>query len=358
MLSVLPTILATSPWLPPQGSSVAVEHDWLFNFILIITVVFSVLILVLMGVFALKFRHKKGKAYTPTGAGHSTALEITWTVIPTILVLAVFYYGFRGYLNSVVVPPNSYEITVRSYMWGWGFTYPSGFVSPVLVIPKDIPVRLVLTSEDVIHALYIPAFRLQKMNVPGRYNRFWVEGTQLTGVDEKGLPIPGEGFHIFCAMYCGTNHSEMKSEAHVLTLEGFKNWLEFASDITKDPDYKGPAWAGQKLANGAGCFTCHSIDGSRMVGPSWKDAYGARHQFTDGTSALVDDDYLRESIQYPAKRIVASYNNVMPSYLAQFKDRDLGFVIAYIKTLSVNYKPDAALEAGAISQPSTAPTQQ
>jgi len=364
MLSVLPTILASAPWpwLPEQASSVARDHDWLFNFVLIITVFFSLLIFVLMAVFAIKYRHKKGVVVVPGGSSHSTALEITWTIIPTILVLAVFYYGFRGYLNSIIVPPNAYEIVVTSQMWKFGFRYPNGYISPNLVIPKGVPVRLVLTSEDVIHAMYVPAFRLQKMNVPGRYNRFWVEGTVLTPVDAQRMPIEGEGYHVFCAMYCGTSHSEMRAEAYVLEKDDFKNWLEFSSDLEKQPGFT-PAWAGQKLSNEAGCFTCHSVDGTSGTGPSWKDLFGEKRNFTDGTSQVADEDYIRESIQYPAKKIVASYGNVMPSYLGRFKDKELGFIIAYMKTISSHYKPDAALEdgkkevAGATSQPTTAPVQ-
>jgi len=186
-------------YMPPQASTVAPDVDWLFNFILGITIFFCALIFTGMLVFGIKYRHRPGHE-GGEAPGHSTGLELTWTIIPTIIVLVVFFFGFRGFLNMAVVPPNSYEIIVQSKMWNWAFQYPNGTVTSELHVPKDRPIRLVLTSDDVIHSFYIPAFRTQKMSVPGRYNRAWFQATQ-TGT------IP-----IYCAQYCGTNHSEMLSK--------------------------------------------------------------------------------------------------------------------------------------------------
>src|SRR5688572_17306294 len=179
MLTTLTThILAQSAYLPPKASTYAPEVDRVFNGILLVTTFFCMLIFAGMLYFAIKYRHRPGHEGGES-PGHSTALELTWTIVPTIIVLVIFYYGFRGYLDMTVAPPNAYEITVTSKMWSFGFVYPNGVISDELHIPKDRPVRLILTSEDVIHALYIPAFRLQKSNAPGRYNRFWLQAKEV-----------------------------------------------------------------------------------------------------------------------------------------------------------------------------------
>ncbi len=163
--------------LPAERFHRSAQVDKLFNGILIVVGFFCLLIFVLMIAFAIKFRHRPGKTIGAP-AGHSTALELTWTIIPTIIAIVIFYYGFKGYLDETVVPPNAYEIQVHSQMWSWSFEYPNGYVDPELHIPKGQPIRLILSSADVIHSLYIPAFRVQKMTVPGRYNRFWLQATR------------------------------------------------------------------------------------------------------------------------------------------------------------------------------------
>jgi len=293
-------------------------------------------------VFAIKYRHRAGHE-VGAPAAHSTALELTWTIIPTIIVLIIFYFGFKGFLDQSVIPPNAYEVQVRSWMWGWGFVYPNGFESNVLHIPKDRPIRLVLTSNDVIHSLYLPAMRVQKMTVPGRYNRFWFQATKA-----------GE-FPIYCAQYCGTSHSKMLTTVVVHENDAdFAKWLEVASDPEKQQGFT-PVKGGEQIMTARGCFQCHSMTGVRGTGPSLKDVFGSQ-QPTDQGTVLADENYIHESILYPQKKIVTGFGPVMPSFLGSLNDKQIGWIIAYLKANSVNFKggelnpaPATAPGAGAAS---------
>jgi cytochrome c oxidase subunit 2 len=338
-------------WMPPRASSVAGEVDHLFNFVLAITVFFSLLIFALMFYFAVKYRWREGQP-EDTSPSHSMFLEVTWTIIPTILVLVIFYWGFRSYVNMTVAPPNAYEIKVRSWMWAWEFEYPNGHTDSELHIPRDTPIRLVLTSNDVIHSLYIPAFRLQKMTVPGRYNRFWLTATQ------NGT------YPVFCAMYCGQNHSEMLTNAVVHDPDEFNKWLEIASNPENKPDFK-PETEGARLVGhlpnqtrgGKGCVQCHTADGSKGTGPTFKDLFGRKEVVDGGVEVLVDEDYIRESILYPQKRVVKGYEGVaMPSYLGSIKDREIDWIISYLKTISSHYQAETIQNpVSATEQPAPKP---
>lgn len=318
-------------WMPQQVSTVAAEVDWLFYFILWISVFFTVLIGVLLVLFAVKYRHTGAEREAAAHAGHSTALEITWTVIPTIIVLVIFYYGFRGYLNMSTPPNTAYTIDVSAYAWGWNFTYPNGLTVADLHIPKDVPVRLVLSSQDVIHSLYLPHFRLKKDAVPGRLNAFWVQANTV-----------GE-FDLFCTEYCGTNHSKMLAKVVVQDVTDFNRWLDESS---RWDDKMTPVEAGQMLSKRYGCFQCHSIDGASGTGPTWLNLFGSQRQFVDGGSAVADENYILESIKYPGRHIVTGYANVMPAYLGQIKDPDILAIIAYMKSISTNFQGDPNLYPG------------
>lgn len=344
---IMQTILAQSGgglWMPDKASTYADQVDWLFHFILGISSFFFVLIVVLMIVFLIRYRQRPGHREQKT-ASHSTALELTWTIIPLILVIIIFAMGFKGYMNMAVVPANAYEIVVTAYKWNWAFTYPNGHVDENLHVPVNQPVKLVLTSKDVIHSLYIPAFRIKKDAVPGRYNTLWFEATQVN---------TSPGFDLFCAEYCGTSHSEMLAKVFVHEPNDFAKWLETASNWVGRIV---PAERGAQLFKGRGCNQCHSIDGTHVIGPTFKDLWDqvstGNVVFKDGTRLkdILNDryspeDYLRESIVDPEKRIVAGYTQVaMQSFRGSFKDNDIDAMIAYIKTLSKNDKPEPTMPA-------------
>lgn len=328
---MLQSILAISEptfWLPQGSSTVSSDLDWLFYFVYWINVIFFVLVVALMVYFAWKYRHREGRTVEPS-AGHSTALELTWTIIPTLLTVFIFYYGFRGFLQMAVDPPNAYEITVNGKMWNWSFIYPNGYVSPELHVPADTPVRFVLTSDDVIHSFFVADWRVKKDVVPGRYNRMWVNAQKIH--PDSTEP---EEHDITCNEYCGQNHSAMLSKAWVHDKNEFPKWLEDASNWAGKKSF---VQAGEDIYKQRGCIQCHSIDGSVSTGPSWKDLFGEQVALSDGKSVTVDEAYIRESVLYPQAKIVKGFGPVMPSYAGSMKEQDITALIAYLKSISSHY---------------------
>lgn len=311
-------------WVPPSASSYSDEVDWLFYVILWICAIMLALVTVLVVTFAIRYRARRGHrpARLPS---HSTALELTWTVIPTIVVLAIFYFGFRGFMNMVTVPPNAYDIQVTAYKWGWSFAYPNGHTDNTLHVPLGQPIRLTLRSEDVIHSLYVPAFRIKKDLVPGRYNTTWFQPEML-----------GE-FRLYCAEYCGTKHSAMATTVRVLEPGAFRRWLADAANLT---DRLPPVEAGRQLYGSKGCNQCHSVDGKAGIGPTFKDRYGKERLLGDGSSVKVDDNYIRESILEPRAKVAAGYEPNMPTYRGRIRDAEITALIAYIKSLAESGSSD------------------
>ena len=307
-------------WLPPGVSTVSHHVDWLFNLILAISVIFFLLIVVLMTVFVIRYRRRAG-AGAEASASHNTALELTWTAIPVVLVAVIFFFGFRGYLDMSTPPANAYEILVDGQKWAWSFTYPNGYVDSNLHVPVNRPVRLVMTSADVIHSLYVPAFRIKQDVVHGRYSKAWFEAT-----------APGE-YDLFCAEYCGTSHSGMVATVVVHPPGEFETWLESASNFL---DTMTPVEAGRKLFQVRGCMQCHSVDGTAKVGPTLMGVYGRSGAMADGATVAADENYIRESILEPMTRVVAGYEPVMPTYQGRLKDAEITAIIEYLKSLSGN----------------------
>jgi cytochrome c oxidase subunit II len=355
--TILNTLLAESApggnvLLPIRASTIAGEIDWLTWFITWVCIIFGVGVIVGTIWIALRYRHKPGVNDRGHGSTHNTLLEITWSVIPGIIVLLIAIWGFQGYVRFAVPPPaEAIEIQVEGYKWGWNFTYPNGYSESQLHIPKDVPVRFVMSSRDVIHSLYFPAFRIKKDVVPGRFNKMWVIATETSPLgegkdwtDPASFPLydadkpetHAEGFDIYCTEYCGTRHSKMLSKVHVHpTYESWQQWLVAASNLEdRVPD---PVVRGQLLSQKNGCFQCHSVDGKSGIGPTWKDLYMHKGKFVDGADYVADEDYIRESILYPNKHIVAGYSPVMPSYLGKISDREVKAIIWYMKSISANY---------------------
>jgi cytochrome c oxidase subunit II len=335
MYSILLAKTDGSIWMPVQASRQSITVDWLFYFILAVASFFFLLIVGLMVFFIIRFRARPGHVAQKTPS-KSMALEITWTAVPILVVLTIFLFGFKGFIDLATAPANAYEILVTAYKWSWAFTYPNGHVDENLHVPVDRPVRLVLSSEDVIHSLYIPAFRIKKDCVPGRYNKTWFQATRT-----------GE-YDLFCAEYCGTKHSDMIAKVVVHEPEEFKKWLEEAANwAAKLP----PAEAGKKLFTARGCTQCHSVDGTGVIGPTLKDVFGATVIFKDQSRTVADENYVRESILNPQAKIVAGYEAVMPTYQGRLKDQEITAIIEYIKTLSAHYQPPASQPSSQSVQP-------
>lgn len=307
-------------WLPKQASSVASSVDFLFDVITWISIFFFLLITGVLVLFVAKYRQRPGHTAEVT-ATHNQPLEITWTVIPLLIVIWIFWEGFTRYMDMATSPQNAYEIQVLGQKWNWSFTYPNGYVDPNLHVAQGTDVRLVMTSQDVIHSLYVPAFRIKKDVVPGRYTKVWFNSE-----------YPGE-YDLFCTEYCGTSHSTMLAKVVVHPPGEFEKWLEDASNfIDKLPPEK--LWeAGEKIYRQRGCQQCHSVDGKSGTGPTFAGIWNHRQPLKDGSTALVDEDYIRNSILNPQGQIVAGYDPVMPTYQGRLKDKEITALIEYIKRL-------------------------
>jgi cytochrome c oxidase subunit 2 len=310
-------------WLPPQASVSSQAVDWTFYFVYWLSVFFFVLIVTLMVAFVIMYRRRDEVTDLAQAPKHHTALEVTWTVIPLVLVLFIFYFGFKSFMDYRVSPQNSYEILVTGQKWKWFFTYPNGYVSEDLHVPLDQAVKLTITSSDVTHSLFIPAFRLKMDAVPGRYTDTWFQARQ-------------EGnFQVFCAEYCGTSHSDMLAMCVVHPRGDFEKWLQEASNFV---DRMPPAEAGERLYNIRGCKQCHSLDGTVGHGPSFEDLYGTERPLQDGSSVVADDNYIRESLMDPNAKIRAGFEAVMPTFQGKLKDKEVTAIIAFIKAQS-QYAP-------------------
>jgi len=307
-------------WLPKQGSTTAPVVDSLFYLITGISAFFFALIVGLLLYFVWKYRARPGHREIPSST-HNTPLEVTWTVIPVLIVVWIFWEGVVGFIHLATPPENAYEIQVLGQKWNWTFTYPNGVVSPELHVPVDTDVRLILTSQDVIHSLFIPDFRIKRDAVPGRYEKEWFHATEI-----------GE-YQIFCTEYCGTQHASMLAQVIVQHPVNFDKWLaDEGNFIEKLPPEK--LWeGGKKLYNQRGCKQCHSIDGSNGIGPTFKGVWGHNVALNGGARVTVDENYVRESIVNPQGQIVAGYEPVMPSFQGRLKDKEITAIIEYLKTL-------------------------
>lgn len=304
-------------WLPPRASTESGRVDWLFNFILIISVFFFVLVVAFMVFFVVRYRRRPGREpeQTPT---HNLALELTWSIIPFALLVLIFAFGFKTYLAMSVPPRNAIPILVTGQRWAWQFTYPNGYIDGVLHVPVNTPVSLTLSSEDVIHSFFVPDFRVKKDVVPGRYNTAWFQATTP------------DTFPVYCAEYCGRGHSDMLTSVVVHEPGGYEKWLdEVANFVDKIP----PAEAGARIFQGRGCASCHSVDGRAGVGPTLQGVFGTQVVLANGSKVLADENYVRESILDPAAKVVAGFDPVMPTYQGRIKDKEITVVIEYMKTL-------------------------
>ena len=304
--------------LPPAKSTFAEETDALFHFINVTSLVLLIGITFAIVFFAWKYRRKSEDDVTPV-ITHNNKLEITWSVIPLILVIITFGWGFTGYLTKTTIPDDAYEVRVVGKSWLWEFHYETGHVSVgELHVPVNRPVKLIMSSTDVIHSFYIPDFRIKKDVLPNRYTTVWFEATET-----------GESV-VFCTEYCGNAHSNMMANAIVHTQEDFDTWLATAGSADDDLS---PVELGEELVSRNACLTCHSIDGTVLQGPSFKGLYGSEEELQSGETVTVDENYLRESILEPQATIVAGYQPVMPPYAGTLDDRQIDAIIEYIKTL-------------------------
>lgn len=340
-------------WFPESASTFAETNDMLYNGITYVCVAFFIPITIALFYFAIKYRKPKGEK-AESNVAHNTTIELLWSIGPSFFLVGMFVFGAKAYLDQRNVPDGANEINVQAFKWGWTIDYGGGVFHPELHILKDEPVKLSMRSSDVIHSLYVPAFRAKKDIVPGRYNYMWFKPTVASEkVSDEELaaavketkdlgetwdfdrhqftPDGYRFFDLYCTEYCGTNHSEMQTVVVVHeTLDDLNAWIK---KYSARPDGVAPAVYGEQLYNNRGCAGCHSSDGSKRVGPSFLGLYGRDELMADGESYKADANYIRESILYPKEKIVAGYAAVMPSYKGQLSDDDIYSIIEYMKTL-------------------------
>ncbi len=307
---------------PIQAADGAAGVDALFFFQCAVTVFFSVLIFVLIVFFALKYR--QGRNVDRSNPVHELwSIELTWSIIPLALTMVMFGWGAVLYVRGSQAPPNALTIDVIGKQWMWRIYHPEGNQEiNELHVPVGQPVRLRMISDDVIHSFYIPAFRTKMDVLPGRHTELWFTANR-----------PGE-YHLFCAEYCGADHSRMRGTVVAMEPGDFAEWLRGGGAV------EAPEAVGAKLFTQFRCDNCHHQQtGAR--GPSLAGIYGNDVPLQDGGAVVADEAYLRESILNPAAKIHAGYKNLMPTFRGQLSEEDVLRLTAYIKSLR---RPDEEAE--------------
>jgi cytochrome c oxidase subunit II len=302
-------------FMPPAASAIAHHVDVLYGFLLIVSFISCVLVIGGFVYFSIAYRRKD-----PTANGawitHNNVAEFLWSFIPFLIFMLVFVWGWIVYTELRTMPKNALEIAVTGQQWSWSFTYKSGkTTSGEFYVPIDQDIRLVMSSKDVIHSFYIPAFRNKQDVVPGRYTAMWFRPDKL-----------GD-YQVFCAEYCGDAHSGMLAKLHVVSREQYETWLG-------NDEYKGlaPVEVGKKVY-ASRCMVCHNTTTEKKIGPGWAGIFGKDEALEGGKTVKVDENYIRESIVDPNAKIVKGFPPAMPSFAGQLNDQEIMGVIEYIKTL-------------------------
>jgi len=303
------------PLFPERASTIAAEVDALYFFLVGLSVVMSVLIATLVVTFAVKFRRRRVDEVGAQVHG-GLMLEIGWTVIPFLITLVIFFWGAKVYFVMANAPAETLNIYVVGKQWMWKVQHTTGQREiNELHVPVGRPVKLIMTSEDVIHDFSIPAMRVKADVIPGRFVQMWFEPTK-----------PGT-YRIFCAEYCGTDHSEMTGRVIVMEPNAYQAWLSGGA-------VEGSlASTGEKLFADFACNTCHRPD-SRGRGPVLQNLFGRPVQLHDGTVVTADESYIRESILQPAAKVTAGFQPVMPAFQGLVSEEQLLALIEYVKSLS------------------------
>ncbi|WNG52032.1 cytochrome c oxidase subunit II [Archangium minus] len=344
-------------FLPEQASTIAKDVDHLHYIIITTTMVAATLIFGTAAYFIIRFRRRSETEITPKVTG-TFGWEALFVGLPLTTFLVWFFMGYHDFVRMQTPPPEAMDVYVVGKQWMWKFTYPEGPSSiGVLRVPVGKPVRLLLTSRDVIHSFYVPAFRIKQDAVPGAYTQTWFEVTK-----------PGN-YRVMCAEYCGLKHSEMWAEVVALSEQDYESWMrqQREGDLVtrRDATPSGPerersllparqaalydpqeahgevmyaergslAERGERVAAEKGCLKCHTVDGTEHIGPTWVDLYMRRERLTTGETVVADEAYLTESMMKPLVKLVAGYEPVMPSFQGQLEAAEVAALLEYIKTL-------------------------
>jgi len=308
----------------PDASNFVSTYNLAFYSIAGVSLVLMVGITVLMFYFIFKYNKKKHKDAVQIEG--NTKLEIIWTVIPVFLVLAMFYFGWAGFNPMTKAPKDALNITSIARMWSFSFKYENGKESTDLVIPVNTPVKINLVALDVIHSLFIPAFRVKSDMVPGKEQMMWF------------IPQREGEYDLYCAEYCGLQHSYMQANVKVLSKEKYDLWYTDTTAVATAAGESTPAAEGLKIMAAQGCNACHSSDGTKILGPSYLNLFGQKHiVIKDGkeVTITVDEDYIKRAIIDPNSEIAKGYpRDLMQSYKESLSDDDISKIIEYIKSLN------------------------
>jgi cytochrome c oxidase subunit 2 len=342
------------------ASAQAGDTETLFMYILWVNLISFIALMGLLGWFILKYSRAKQATNYQVSPAHNTPMELAWSIIPLLIMIPIFYWGFTGYADKLCAPADSEEIFVAGQQWKWTFTYRNGaqpisdadhpiyltqtrVAVPEFVVPKGRPVKLIMGSRDVIHALYIPDFRTKMDVIPNRYTSMWFLPEKLTNErDPKTgqLMYPNEPENpphkVFCAEYCGQDHSEMGGQLRIVTADEYEKIIQKWTDYAPTDSL---LKVGMIAYSRRGCSSCHTTDGKPSTGPTWKDLFGAHHEYTNGTSDTVTENTLRDDILYSQKRILkdpvkGAYPASMPIFAGQISPTELDALVLYIKSLS------------------------
>lgn len=326
-------------FLPDAATKFADSIDHLHFFVITITMFGSALVFLSALYFIIRYYRKGAPSATP-GVNASRKLEAV--VISSLLGLFVLWWviGFTQYISYATPPRDAQPVYVIAKQWMWKFAYADGRATiGALVVPVDRDIRLVMTSRDVIHSFYVPAFRIKRDVLPGRYTSAWFRARQ------KGV------FDVFCAEYCGKAHSRMWAKVIVLSRGDYEQWLSGGAPpvlenagalatlqgLNREPDAERSltmAEEGRRAASRNGCFACHTIDGQPHIGPSWRNLYGQLVELQDGRKTIADEEYLTRSMMDPIVDVVRGFRPVMPTYLGTLSQPDAGAIVEFIRSLA------------------------
>ena len=319
---------ANLPLFPPAASKMAHQVDYLYFFLIGTTAFFTILIVALICFFAWRYRRKKHPVATQIEG--SNALELAWTLIPTAIAMFIFVWGAILYFVQTRPPRNAMEVYVVGKQWMWKFQHQEGQREiNVLHVPVDRDVRMIMTSQDVIHSFFVPAFRIKADVLPGRYTSTWFHAT-----------VPGT-YHLFCSQYCGTQHSGMVGEVVVMDPAAYQQWAANGSDGSL-------AQQGEAAFQQYGCSMCHRAD-YQGRGPNLVNLFGKPVLLDDGRTVIADESYIRESILFPGAKVVSGFKNIMPNFQGQISEEELIALVAYVKGLGTgesNPPPSVAEPTG------------
>ena len=322
---------------PPEASKIAPQMDALYFFMVLVSLIGLTIVFLLITSFSILYSKKRHPVAVQIEG--STLLEATWTIIPLGLFLIMFVWGSLIYFRVYTPPANAMNIYVVGKQWMWKAEHPGGqHEINSLHVPINQPIQITLISQDVFHSFSIPAFRVKREAIPGRYTTVWFEATQV-----------GK-YHLFCTQYCGTNHSAMIGEVDVLTPEDYKKWLaESTSGVSL-------AQNGERLFASLSCSACHNGQPDSR-GPSLANVYGSKLNLSTGQPVLVDEAYLRQAILNPSAHITQGYAPIMPTYQGQVSEEGLISLVEYIKNLSSNYRVQQTMNTSTLlpEQPDKAP---